>query len=111
MESTADQLPPGLVAAHAMLLAERAARLTAEAKLAEAANAPAKQSSVEALIAKLKLEIEKLRLTLYGTRSERSARLLDQLELKLDELEATATEDELAGERAAERTHSTPEHR
>ena len=37
----------------------------------------AKQSSTEALIAHLKLEIEKLRRTLYGTRSERSARLLD----------------------------------
>ena len=87
-----------------MILAERAARLAAEAKLAEAANAQAKQSSAEALIAHLKLEIEKLRRTLYGTRSERSARLLDQLELKLEELEATATEDELAAERAAEKT-------
>lgn len=104
MDSTADQLPPDLAAAHAMILAERAARLAAEAKLAEAANAQAKQSSTEALIAHLKLEIEKLRRTLYGTRSERSARLLDQLELELEELEATATEDELAAERAAEKT-------
>jgi transposase len=104
MDSSADELPPDLAAAHAMILAERAARLSAEAKLAEAANAQAKQSSTEALIAHLKLEIEKLRRTLYGTRSERSARLLDQLELKLEELEATATEDELAAERAAEKT-------
>jgi hypothetical protein len=104
MDSTADQLPPDLAAAHAMILAERAARLAAEAKLAEAANAQAKQSSTEALIAHLKLAIEKLRRTLYGTRSERSARLLDQLELKLENLEATATEDELAAERAAEKT-------
>lgn len=84
-----------------MILAERAARLAAEAKLAEAANAQAKQSSTEALIAHLKLEIEKLRRTIYGTRSERSARLLDQLELELEELEAGATEDELAAEKAA----------
>ena len=73
-------------------------RLAAEARLAEAANAQAKQSSTEALIAHLKLEIEKLRRTLYGSRSERSARLLDQLELQLEELEAAATEDELAAE-------------
>jgi transposase len=58
----------------------------------------------EALIATLKLEIEKLRRELYGTRSERTARLLDQLEFQLEELEATASEDELAAERAAART-------
>ena len=58
-----------------MILAERAARLAAETKLAEAANAQAELSNTEALIAHLKLEIEKLRRTLYGSRSERSARL------------------------------------
>jgi transposase len=104
MDSSADELPPDLAAAHAMILAERAARLAAEEKLAEAANAQAKQSSTEALIAHLKLEIEKLRRTLYGTRSERSVRLLDQMELELEELEADATEDELAAEKAAEKT-------
>ena len=83
-----------------MILAERAARADAEARLAdarsEAANAQAELSSTEALISHLKLEIEKLRRTLYGTRSERKARLLDQMELQLEELEAAATEDELA---------------
>jgi transposase len=106
MESSADPLPPDLAAAHAMILAERAARLAAEAKLAEAANAQAKQSSTEALIAHLKLEIEKLRRALYGARSERSARLLNQLELELEELEAAATEDELAATKAAGKTHT-----
>ena len=38
---------------------------------------------------------------MYGWRSERKQRLLDQLELQLDELEASATEDELAAEHAA----------
>ncbi len=75
MDSSAD-LPPDLAAAHAMILAERTARLAAEARLAEAAKVQAKQSSTEALIAHLKLEIEKLRRTIYGARSERSARLL-----------------------------------
>ena len=45
--------------------------------------------------------IEKLRRALFGQRSERKQRLLDQLELQLDELEASATEDELAAEQAA----------
>ena len=42
--------------------------------------------------------------TLYGQRSERTARLLDQLELELEEAEATASEDELAAELAAAKT-------
>ena len=81
-----------------MILAERAARLQAEAI---AAQAQAVNSSTAALIAYLKLEIEKLRRTLYGCRSERKARLLEQMELTLEELEAAATEDEVAAERAA----------
>jgi transposase len=56
----------------------------------------------------LNLEIAKLRRELYGTRSERKRRLLDQLELQLEELEATASEDELAAERAAARTTAVP---
>ena len=48
------------------------------------------------MIARLKLEIEKLRRTLYGVRSERKERLLDQLEMQLEDAEADATEDELA---------------
>ena len=63
-------------------------------------------SSTEALIAHLKLAIEKLRRELYGTRSERKARLLDQMELQLEDLEAAATEDELAAENAAARTQT-----
>src|SRR5688500_18871072 len=86
----------------------RAALIAAEARAAaaeaEAARAKAKASSDQALIGYLKLEIEKLRRDLYGVRSERKARLLDQLELQLEELEATAAEDELAAERAAAKT-------
>src|SRR5437879_2030312 len=100
-----------------MILAERAARVEAEAlsanaqsaaarAKAEVANARADLSSSEALIAHLKLAIEKLRRELYGTRSERTARLLDQMELQLEELEASATADELAAEQAAARTQT-----
>ena len=86
-----------------MILAERAARVEAEAV---AARAQAVNSSTEALIAYLKLEIEKLRRELYGSRSERKARLLEQMELQLEDLEATATEDELAAEKVAVRTQT-----
>ena len=87
-------LPTDLASAHAMILAERAARMEAEAV----------NASTEVLIAHLKLEIEKLQRALYGGRSERKARLLEQMELQLEELEATATEDELAAEKAAAQT-------
>jgi transposase len=107
-----ESLPTDLAAAHALIVAERAARLEAEALAAKAqaeavsakaaaANAQADLSSTEALISHLKLEIEKLRRALYGHRSERKAQLLEQMELQLEELEATATEDELAAEKAA----------
>ena len=71
---------------------------------AELANVRAEQSDDHALIAHLKLQIEKLNRDRYGPRSERTARLLDQLELTLKELESSATEDELAAEMAATRT-------
>jgi hypothetical protein len=86
-----------------MIIAERAARVEAEAV---AARAQAVNTSTEVLIAHLKLEIEKLRRALYGSRSERKARLLEQMELQLEDLEAAATEDELAAEKAAARTQT-----
>jgi transposase len=110
MTSAFESLPSDLAAAHAMLVAERAARLEAEVRLvdarAEAANAKADLSSTEALIGYLKLEIEKLRRQLYGSRSERKARLLEQMELQLEDLEAAASEDELAAEKASERAQT-----
>ena len=100
-----ESLPADLASAHAMIVAERAARIAAQAELtdarAEAANAQADLTSSEAFIAHLKLAIEKLRRELYGTRSERKARLLDQMELKLEELEAAASEDERAAQQAS----------
>src|SRR5437667_8679326 len=86
-----------------VIIAERAGRVEAEAV---AARAQAVNTSTEVLIAHLKLEIEKLRRALYGTRSERKARLLEQMELQLEDLEAAATEDELAAENAAARTQT-----
>ena len=101
MKATPDSLPSDLASAHAMILAERAARMEAEAT---AARAQAVNSSTDALIAHLKLEIEKLRRQLYGSRSERRVRLLGQLELQLEDLEAAASEDEATAEKAAAKT-------
>jgi transposase len=77
------------------------------AREADLADARARQSSSEALIAHLRLTIEKMRRDVYGQRSERGARLLDQMELELEELEAAASEDELAAERAAAAADTT----
>jgi multidrug efflux pump subunit AcrA (membrane-fusion protein) len=85
----------------ALRAALAAAEARADVMTAEAMQAKAMVSGNEAVIALLKLEIEKLRRALYGHRSERKARLLDQLELQLEEIEATATEDDLAAEQAA----------
>lgn len=108
MTNAFDSLPSNLVAAHALILAERAARLSSEARAAQAqadlTHAQATASSADALIAQLRLELEKLRRTLYGVRSERKERLLDQLEMQLEDAEADASEDELAAERATAST-------
>ena len=69
-----------------------------------AAAAEAKASDAEAQVAALTLMIEKLRRALYGSRSERKERLLNQLELALDQITAGAAEDELAAEQAAAET-------
>jgi transposase len=71
-------------------------QLLLRARDAELARARVEASSAEALIAHLRLAIEKMRRELYGQRAERKARLLDQMELELEELEADAREDELA---------------
>ena len=94
---------PGLEAPPDDIETLKAALIVARA---EAAAARAQQSDDQALIAHLKLQIEKLNRDRFGPRSERTARLLDQLELTLEELESSATEDELAAEMAAARTAS-----
>ena len=66
--------------------------------------ARAKASEDAALIAEQKLRIARLERQVYGQRSERSSRLIDQLALTFEELEASATEDELAAEQSVART-------
>jgi len=86
----------------------RAALIIAQARAneaeAEAAVAKAQKSDAEALVARQQLQIEKLRREIYGPRSERTQRLLDQMELQLEELEAAATEDEIQAEKTTAKT-------
>lgn len=82
----------------------RAALAASEARAAgveaELTRAKATASCADAMVKHLKLEIAKLRREIYGNRTERSSRLLDQMELQLEELEAAATEDAIAVEEA-----------
>jgi transposase len=108
MDTAVEPVPDDIEALKAALVLARTKADAVEAQLtvarAEAAAARAQLSDHQALIAHLKLQIEKLNRDRYGPRSERTARLLDQLELQLEELEASATQDELAAEMAASKT-------
>ena len=104
MDGDLSDIPNDFEALKAALITERGRRVAAEA---DAAAAKAKVSSAEALIAHMKLQIAKLRRAFYGTRSERTARLIEQMELQLEELETSASEDDLAAEQAAKRSETT----
>jgi transposase len=99
--TTPQTLPDEIAALQAALIAgrERAARIEAELAIAKA-----RASEDKALLAHQRLQIAKLTRQLYGPRSERAVRLLDQMELAFEELASSATEDEIAAERAVEKT-------
>src|SRR3954447_15521896 len=97
MAMTREDLPEELDA----LMAERARAAQVEAELAVAR---AKASDDAAVIAHQRLQIEKLRRQLYGPRSERTVRLLDPMELVFEDLESSASEDEIAAECAVAKT-------
>jgi transposase len=78
--------PDEIDALKTALVSERAARQQAEARA----------SGAEAMVAHLKLLIAKMKRDRFGQSSERGQRLLDQMELQLEELEASAAEDEAA---------------
>jgi hypothetical protein len=75
--------PDDIDALRAALAAEQQMRREAEARA----------SGAEAMVAHLKLMIAKLRHDRFGASSERGRKLLDQMELELEELEAAAAED------------------
>ena len=91
----ASPVPDDIIQLRAALAAEQLARREAEARA----------SGAEAMVAYLKLLIAKLRHEQFGASSERGRKLLDQLELQLEEVQAAAAEDEAAVE-AAQGTRS-----
>ena len=86
-----ETLPDDIAALQTALLAERAARQQADARA----------SGAEAMVAYLKLLIAKMKRERFGQSAERGRKLLDQLELQLEELQASAAEDEVATSPAA----------
>ena len=108
MTTTPEDLRDDIAALQAALVVERAKRIEEAARAArveaELAVAKAKASDDQAVIAHQQLQIAKLTRQLYGQRSERTVRLLDQMELALEELESSATEDEIVAERAVAKT-------
>jgi transposase len=83
MATASDQLPDDVDALKAAL-----------------AEARAKLSGATVLIEHLQLVIAKMKRERFGPRSERSQRLLDQMELQLEELVAAAGEDEAKADAA-----------
>ena len=81
MATTADPLPDDTEALKAALIETRA-----------------KLVGAQALIEHLQLVIAKMKRETFGPRSERSQRLIDQMELQLEELAAAAGEDDAKAE-------------
>jgi len=77
MATTADHLPEDTAGLKAALVETRA-----------------RLAGAEALIEQLQMVIAKMKRATFGARSERSQRLLDQMELQLEELAATVAEDD-----------------
>jgi transposase len=106
--TTPEDLPDDIAALQAALVVERAKRIEEAASAARVeaklAVAKAKASDDQTVIAHQQLQIAKLTRQLYGQRSERTVRLLDQMELALEEIESSATEDEIVAERAVAKT-------
>jgi transposase len=120
MDAVRDAVVNEIDTLQAALILARAQALEVAAELAVAR---AKASQDMALIAHQKLRIAKLERQLYGQRSERSSRLIDQLTLAFEEAQAGAMQDELAAEAAVAKTttvagftrkpperHTFPEH-
>ena len=71
-----------------------------DALRAELLETRAKLSGAQALIEHQRLLIEKMKRAMFGPRSERSQRLLEQMELQLEETAAAAGEDEIKAQNA-----------
>lgn len=92
-------LPKDVAALTALLLAENAARIAAETR----------STDLDGQIANLKMTIAKMKRAEFGISSEKSARLIDQLELQLGELIETATEGKIVATMASPAAGSSSE--
>src|SRR3954462_514820 len=101
MAAAREDLPEEIDTLRAALLAEYARAARGEA---DRAMARARAPDDAVIIAHQRLQIEKLTRQLYGPRSERAVRLLEQMELAFEELESSASEDEIAAEQAVAKT-------
>ena len=97
-----DRLSPDVLRLQAQLVA---AQLRANTADAEVARVKAINADLAACNALLELQNAKMRTVIFGQRSERSVRLVDQMELTFEELEASASEDEATAAEAARRTN------
>jgi len=97
-----DRLSPDVLRLQAQLVA---AQLRADTADAEVARVKAINADLAAINALLELQNAKMRTVIFGQRSERSVRLIEQMELSFEELEASASEDEATAAKAARRTN------
>jgi transposase len=93
-----EPIPSDIDVLRAALVTEQQARREAEARA----------SGAEAMVAHLKLLIAKMKRDRFGASAERGRKLLDQLEMQLEELETAAAEAEAAADKAAEKTTVRP---
>jgi transposase len=93
-----DPIPSDIDVLRAALVTEQQARREAEARA----------SGAEAMVAHLKLLIAKMKRDRFGASAERGRKLLNQLEMQLEELETAAAEDEAAADVAPDKTTVRP---
>jgi len=93
-----EPIPSDIDVLRAALVTEQQARREAEARA----------SGAEAMVAHLKLLIAKMKRDRFGASAERGRKLLDQLEMQLEELETAAAEDKVAADAAPGKTTVRP---
>ena len=93
-----EPIPSDIEVLRAALVTEQQARREAEARA----------SGAEAMVAHLKLLIAKMKRDRFGASAERGRKLLDQLEMQLEELETAAAEDKVAADAAPDKTTVRP---
>jgi transposase len=110
MDASFEALPDDVDALKAALIAERRNVLVARSELLQAealaAIAQAQVADAHAVIEDLKLRIAKALQDKWGRSSERHKHLLDQLEMQLEDVVTSATEDELAAEMAVTKANA-----